>query len=189
MTEEEKIKRAKMYIDKLARGINPLDDALLPEGDCVNNLRISRCLLFVSDILGKVIEEGEKPRYRPRRSELLPYFLGAEEKSSLTPLPRAATSKDITDYLNTFIDENTTRKLKTTSIAAWLVSVDALQIIQDSQGRNRKHPTQAGRIIGITTELREGQSGEYTVIIYKKEAQQFIFDNIDALIDFNNMKK
>lgn len=28
MTEPDKLQRAKMYIDKLANGINPIDDAL-----------------------------------------------------------------------------------------------------------------------------------------------------------------
>lgn len=189
MTEKEKTLRAKMYIDKLARGINPLDDTTLPESDIINNLRISRCLLYVSDVLSKVIENGDRPAYRPRRRDLLPYFIGAEEKKSLKPIAPTVAAKDITAYLNSFIDENTMRKLKANSVALWLVSVDALMIIQDKQGRNVKRPTEAGRMIGITTELREGTAGEYTLILYNKEAQQFIFDNIDALIEFNNSKK
>ena len=43
MTELEKIAYAKMFIDKLANGINPLDDSKIPDGDIVNNVRLSRC--------------------------------------------------------------------------------------------------------------------------------------------------
>lgn len=50
--------RAKIYIEKLANGINPLTDDNVPEGDIVNNVKISRCLFFVSDVLEKVIENG-----------------------------------------------------------------------------------------------------------------------------------
>ena len=35
MTELETMQRAKMYIDKLAKGINPLDDSVIPEDDNV----------------------------------------------------------------------------------------------------------------------------------------------------------
>ena len=49
-----------MYIDKLANGINPLDDSSIPEDDIVNNVRISRCFFFISDILNKVIENDGK---------------------------------------------------------------------------------------------------------------------------------
>ena len=58
MTDLETIARAKMYIDKLANGINPLDDTAIEENDVVNNVKISRCLFFVSDTLQKVIENG-----------------------------------------------------------------------------------------------------------------------------------
>lgn len=55
MTELEKMQRAKMYIDRLANGINPIDDAPAADSDIINNVRISRCLFYVSDILGQVI--------------------------------------------------------------------------------------------------------------------------------------
>ena len=58
MTELEKIERARMYIDKLANGINPIDDTVVPDGDIINNVRLSRCLFFVSDVLRQVIENG-----------------------------------------------------------------------------------------------------------------------------------
>ncbi len=41
MTESEIMERAKMYIDKLANGVNPLDDTTLSEDDIVNNVRIA----------------------------------------------------------------------------------------------------------------------------------------------------
>ena len=43
MTELEKIERAKMYMDKLANGINPIDDTMAPDDDLINNVRLSRC--------------------------------------------------------------------------------------------------------------------------------------------------
>ena len=58
MTELEKTAYAKSFIDKLANGINPLDNQPIEETDIVNNVRISRCLFYVSDILRKVIEAG-----------------------------------------------------------------------------------------------------------------------------------
>lgn len=56
MTEKEKIAYAKTFIDKLANGINPIDDSPVSESDVVNNVRIARCFFFVSDILRQAIE-------------------------------------------------------------------------------------------------------------------------------------
>jgi hypothetical protein len=58
MTELEKMQRAKLYIDKLAGGIDPLTDAEVPGDSVLNNVRLSRCFYYVSDILRQVIENG-----------------------------------------------------------------------------------------------------------------------------------
>ncbi len=66
--------RAKMYVDKLANGINPLTDQPVSDADCIKQAKISRCLLYVSDILRKVIENG-----------------GTVEKAESQGLPRTVT--------------------------------------------------------------------------------------------------
>ncbi|MBP5166657.1 MAG: hypothetical protein ILP09_05290 [Oscillospiraceae bacterium] len=50
MTELETLQRAKMYLDKLANGIDPLTDRPAGENDRIHQARISRCLFYVSDI-------------------------------------------------------------------------------------------------------------------------------------------
>ena len=51
MTELEKIEYTKGFVDKLAEGINPIDGTPIAEDDLLNNVRISRCMYYVSDIL------------------------------------------------------------------------------------------------------------------------------------------
>lgn len=58
MTELEILERARMYIEKLANGINPLDDSKIPDSDLVNQVRLSRCFSYVSGVLQQVIENG-----------------------------------------------------------------------------------------------------------------------------------
>lgn len=55
MTELEKLLYTKDFIDKLADGVNPLTDERIPEGDLLNNIRISRCMFYVSEILRKLV--------------------------------------------------------------------------------------------------------------------------------------
>ena len=56
MTEMERIGLARTYIEKLANGVNPLTDQEIPENDSINNVRISRCLFYVADVLKQVQE-------------------------------------------------------------------------------------------------------------------------------------
>ena len=58
MENLETLRRAKYYIDSLANGLNHLDNKPVPETDIVNNVRVSRCFFYVSDVLRKVIENG-----------------------------------------------------------------------------------------------------------------------------------
>lgn len=56
MTELEKIAYAKSYIEKLANGVNPLTDQVVSDMDVINNVRISRCLFYVSDLLRQILD-------------------------------------------------------------------------------------------------------------------------------------
>ncbi len=58
MEELDVMKRAQSYIESLANGKDPLTGNELPDADIVNNVRISRCLFYVSDVLKKVIDNG-----------------------------------------------------------------------------------------------------------------------------------
>lgn len=56
MTDLENMEHAKMYVDKIANGINPLTDEAIREDDFINNVRMARSLFYVSGVLGRVID-------------------------------------------------------------------------------------------------------------------------------------
>ena len=60
MTELEKMEHAKQYLDQLADGIDPLTGRELPDDTVLNQVRLSRCFFYVSDVLRRVIENGGK---------------------------------------------------------------------------------------------------------------------------------
>ena len=58
-----------------------------------------------------------------------------------------------------------------------------LEYATKSDGSTTKHPTDKGKYIGITVEKRQGMRGEYLTVVYNRVAQQFIIDNMDAVLD------
>ena len=58
MTELEIMQRAKMYMDKLAQGIDPISGQEIPNDSVLNNVRLVRCFFYVSRILDQVIANG-----------------------------------------------------------------------------------------------------------------------------------
>lgn len=186
MTELEKIAYAKSFIDKLANGVNPIDDTPIPEGDIANNVRLSRCFFYVSDILRQVIENGgveaKRAGTRPRKQE---FSLSHAQRAKLLVSSQPITVSEIANNLNRSIDPESTKKMTGAAINNWLLSVGLLEIIRLSNGKQRKGPTDRGNELGIFIDERNGQFGQYYTVIYAAEAQQFIYDNIDAIVAYN----
>ena len=185
MTELEIMQHAKEYLDKLARGIDPLTGQEVPENDVINNVRISRCLFYVSDVLRQVIENGGIQVKTVKNSEKTPFTLSFEEREHYPFGDWPVTVSVIAQRLNELAASETMQKLKTTSITKFLLQSGLLFEEECLNGHKNKRPTEAGRQLGISTTVRTGQNGEYTAVVYSREAQQFILDNLDAIVAMN----
>jgi len=186
MTELETMQRAKMYIDKLAKGINPLDDSIVPEDDIINNVRLSRCLFYVSDVLRQVIENGGVTPPKKKKKEKFNITFEQIQKFPLSDTSLQISK--ITEMINALTDNPDMKKLAPTHITEWLVSIGMLKVEKNTEGKNVKRPTTHGMEMGISTEERNGVIGNYTAVVYNRQAQQFIVDNIDAIINMMNNK-
>lgn len=164
MTEQEKLHRAKHYIDSLANGVNPLDGTLIPEQDIVNNVKISRCLFFVSDVLRKQLD-GHEPK-KVSGKDKKQFYITEEEKLQYIPSKTPIPASGISYKVNEILDEKKMRKVSYRTITAWLVKVGLMEEEEISAGKCRKVPTASGIAMGITTEIRTGVRGEYPVSIF-----------------------
>ena len=186
MTELETIARAKMYIDKLANGINPLDDTAVAENDIVNNVRISRCLFFVSDTLRRVLENGGVGvTSRVKKNK---FKITAEELEKFAFSDRPITISEITKRINDIADTENSKKLSHNTITSWLSEIGMLNEMINTEGKKRKRPTAEGAELGIFVKERIGQHGIYHVVLYNKSAQKFIVDNIPSVIENHSDK-
>ena len=187
MTEIEMMQAARVYVDKMANGVDPLTDRAVAETDCLNQVRISRCLFYVSDVLGRVIESGGKTG-GARKAAKQPFAVSYEllEHFPLSDTP--ITVSEMSKRLNELAEPGTMTKLKTTSITGFLMESGLLEAAPAADGSTYKVPTEQGRSIGISVEERTGRYGRYRVTLYNIDAQQFILDNIEAVIALNGRK-
>ncbi len=189
MTDFEILQRAKQYIDDLSKGKNPLNGEVLPDEDIVNNVRISRCLSYVSGVLDKVIQNGgEVLPPRLPRSQKQEFSLTAEQLASVE-LDNKSTVSEFVGRLNLLCEESVQRKLKSTDITEWLVDAGLLEVVVGDDGKNRKRPTSDGMIMGIHTETKNGMYGTYEAVYYNREAQQFILDNLAAAVERSRLMR
>lgn len=170
---------AKDYIDDLARGINPITKEEISENDAVNNLKISRCLLYVSDVLGAVADN--KGIGKAKKEKLVAFDVQKFELDKYEFSKEPVAISVIAQRINELKPENM-KKLKTTALTNWLVDINMLSIIEIN-GKNHKRPTPNAESMGISLEQRDGQYGPYYVVLYNESAQHFIIDNLPAIID------
>ena len=186
MTELEKIEYTKVFIGKLANGINPLDDTPIPDGDLTNHVRLSRCFFYVSDILRRVIENGgiTAPDVRPTRQkkpEKQEFLLSEEVRATLQASEDPVSVSEIAKRLNELIDQETMKKISAAKINLWLLEQGFLKTIKLANNKQRRTPTHQGSEIGIFTEERVGQYGKYIAVLFSSAAQQFVYDHIAAI--------
>lgn len=183
MTELDKIKRAEIYLRKMAEGINPLTDEYVGEDDMINNVRIVRCLYYVSDILQQVIANdgvvGEQVKQKKqKRSD---FYITDEQHAMLVPIEQPVFAKDIVEKINDITADNNCKKFAARWISEYFVSIGMIEVIGDS-----KIATVTGKEFGIQSQKRRNMYGkEYWINIYSPDAQRFIIDNLEVIVAFS----
>lgn len=181
MTDLEIMERAKMYVDKMANGINPLTDEPIREDDFINNVRIARCLFYVSGVLGRVIDNGgevgaKQKAQKPRKEE---FALTAEQLEQFPFSEEPVALSVIVARANELAGDANMKKLTFKTVADKLLEAGFLEEYQYQDGTMRKRPTALGeQQLGLTFERRVNAMGNaYDVVLYGKAAQRFVVDN------------
>ena len=181
MDDLEKLKRAKDYIDKLANGIDPISETQMPKDTILNNVRLSRCFFYVSDILRQVIEHSgiTKPEVRSWKKD---FFITDEQKKSVDVITPSCYMKDLVEKINTVTESNGCRKFQQKRITDWLLLECYMEQYTDDKDKKQKRVTVLGESIGLKTEVRNSTYGIYPVTLLSVDAQHFILNNIEAII-------
>lgn len=181
MTNVEKTMQAKIYIDRLANGINPITNQEVPENECINDVKVSRCLFFVSDLLSQIVGNiGNKK---------LPFQISDEQLSRYEVSDNPIPLSEIVQRINALADDPLMKKLTYNDIASYLVDFGYLESTTQDDGKTVRRPTDKGISIGIVVEQRVGKTGVHFVNGYNVEAQRFVIDNFQSIMEFNDKEK
>lgn len=179
MTELEKIAYARSFMEKLAGGINPVDNTPIPENDVASNARLSRCFSYVADILKQVCDNGGIGRVE----KTIPFSVTKEQLALFEYSQHSITASEISRRLSDVIKNPFMKSFSVPKLNKWLVEAGYLYESTDPQGKTRKMPTNRGHELGIYTEKKMGRDGEYIAILFGTRAQHFIIDNIKSITE------
>jgi hypothetical protein len=131
-----------------------------------------------------VIENGGTTS--PKKKTKNTFSITQEQLSRFSYSENPISISEIAKKINELVDTEHVKQLSYRQLTSWLMSINALTEQPTVNGKVKKHPTETGRQLGILVETRNGMSGEYQVVVYNKDAQQFIIDNIEAIISLEN---
>lgn len=186
MDNQALLQRAKLYIEKMANGIHPVTGQPVPEYDTLNDVRVSRCLFYVADLLRQVAENGGEVGGK-KSGKKQPFTISPEQLESFAFSEKPISVSEIARRINALVDHTTMVNLKYKSITGYLMNSGLLTLIEYNDGSKAKEPTEIGRRVGISVEERMGQRGLYRVVVYNEEAQRFILDSFDGILALDHL--
>lgn len=177
MTQLETMQRAKQYLDKLSRGIDPITDTPLERDDPLAAARLQKCFEYVSGILGQVIANGG--RIVSHHTGKAPFSIAEEALArvavSETPIPIRAFTANI----NACIDTQAVRPLSPVTVTNWLVEEGYLKEITRAQNKRMRVASPLGQSIGIMSEERVSRAGvPFLLNLYHEKAQRFLLAHL-----------
>ena len=186
MNELDTMKRAKMYLDKLSRGIDPISGSALPLDGVLSNVRLSRCFAYVSGILEQVIENGGTVgrRKAPKKP---PFLFTPLQKTRVRVLGGPTPLTGFVKQINNVTVLTSDTQLTFAKVADGL---EEMGFLEKPEASRTRVPTQAGVQLGISREERKNERGDtYLVNLFNRAAQQFILDNLEDILEAAAQKK
>lgn len=174
MTDQEKLNSVKDWIEKLAKGINPLNNNPVKDDDIINNVHISRCLFYVSKLLDEITystsyEKGKK------------HFNLSANAAATIPITEPNGINNFVKLVNGYIPAGV-KPLSTALVLKWLKLMDFLREVSKEDGHKTNLPTEKGNLIGIKVVVQKNLDGtERQRVVYSIEAQRFILNNIELI--------
>lgn len=128
----------------------------------------------------QILESSCAPK--KKKEKKTPFTFPFERRSAFDFSSQPISVSEISRRINALImDENMTQ-LPTRAIQDWLLSLGILEEYPNNKGKIAKRPTSHGANMGISLESRIGKSETYFVVVYNLDAQHFILDNMEAIV-------
>ncbi|HZJ99836.1 MAG TPA: hypothetical protein VFC79_07505 [Tissierellaceae bacterium] len=176
LNDIEKIEKAKIIIQKIANGTNPINGEAI-EGDILlNDPRISRCLYFVSEVLDNVI----KGNYSNRN--IREFVITEQQKLNVVFTDGNIGVNEIAKCINQQINTLLSKKTSGAAINNGLKRMGILSEAISTEGKKRTTTNENSHVYGFQLERRNYNGNEYDMVAIDDKGKKFILDNIEEIM-------
>ncbi len=178
MTDLETVQRAKMYMDQLSQGIDPISGKVIPVDSALNNPRLARCFSYVAGILEQVVQNGG----HVGAVEKVEFSISPEQLANIVPSETPVFISEFADRILQATGNTTMKRPNVVKINNWLEKQGFLTKESTADGKSRRVPTAAGQSIGITGQMRQARDGDYLALYYDANAQRFLLQHLLTIL-------
>lgn len=175
----EVLQRAKRYTDLLAKGIDPISEEEVEEGNFIKQERLSTYFTYVSWVLDDVIKNGGKVYKQSRYKD---FMITQAQISTISITSTPISMFDFCERIYYAASDPKMKKLEPAKLNIWLERSGYLCFDRDSREEFQQSPSEMGRNLGITSQQRYEYRQVISVNFYDATAQQHILDNMGAIL-------
>ena len=133
----------------------------------------------MSDILGQVYENGGVGKVE----RTIPFSITPAQLAGFEASPYPISGSAISRKLAALVNNPTMKSFSVPKLNQWLIQKGLLRETTDPLGKTRKIPTEQGKSMGISAEIKMGRDGEYIAVLFDARAQRFIVNNIYEILN------
>lgn len=194
MEKLQVIQRAKSYMDMLSNGIDPISGELVKNDSTFQQERLQKCFSVVSEILDEIIRTNGivtlpatefSHGYEVVKKKSV-FSLNQQQRNSIRVTNNPIIPSAFIKNLNSVVDSDNMEKLSLTTINKWLLKQGYLteSKVPTVINKNVKTVTPLSMQIGVIEQtVVDPKTGEAkTQLLFSRQAQEFILNNIESIL-------
>jgi hypothetical protein len=178
-SEFDKIEKAKVVLQKIANGINPITGEIFEKDNFLNNPKIIRCFYFVSEILDNVLNG----KYRDLN--LTTFYITPEDKNKVKFPQENIGVNQFSNCINASIDLSRSKKLTGVELNKRLKKMGILSEIKTAEGKTRTTVNQNSSKYGFETEVRIYNGVESERVFINDFGKKYLLENIEKIMSID----
>ena len=122
--------------------------------------------------------------HTPGKDGKKPFWITAGQLRDYPYSDEPITASELTKRINMLTDDPERSELSLADITGWLLSVNLLEAVKMNE-RILQFPTEEGLSRGMLRQYRESEGKEYFMVVYDRQAQEYILSHMDKILRYS----
>ena len=176
LNDIEKIEKAKIILQKIAGGTNPISGEPIEGDNFLNDPRIIRCFYYVAEVLDNVVQGNYM------KNRISDFQITEEQKSQVIFIEGNIGVNQIAKCINQLINPLVSKRVSGVAINNGLKRMGILSETIDNEGKKRTTINENSADYGFQLERRNYNGNEYDMVVIDDRGKKYILDNIEEIM-------